>query len=94
MTYKISYPQKWDKNGYHYTQLVTLRMTYRQSCLTNAFLAERGKLFEDEKKYDKEQKLYFFSLAENKMLAQFLGYWKDPRFLPNRNTCVRLITIL
>lgn len=93
MTYKISYPEKWDKDGYHYTQLVTLRMTYLESVRINVALADnvRGKFFEDEKKYDANDKVYFFNLSENEAIANLIGYKKDKSYHSDRNTCVRVI---
>ena len=91
MTYKISYPQKWDKNGYHYTQLVTIRATEVQICRFNIL---RSRILENDEKYDDDENLYFFNRTENEKVAEWFGYDKDKRYHADRNTCVRFITIL
>lgn len=91
MTYKISYPQKWDKNGYHYTQLVTIRATEREFLRVNLL---RGRILENDEKYDDKENLYFFNCSENEKLAEWFGYDKDKRYHADRNTCVRIIATL
>lgn len=85
MDYKISYPHKWNKNGCHYNQLITIKVSEREAIRANVLT---GRLL--EKKYDEKQDLFFYNLCERNVIAAHFGIDADKRFL-DRNTCVRFI---
>ena len=79
MKYKISYPNLWDSEGYHYNQMVSVKVSEREAIRLNVLCGDRPL-----EKMD-DNGLLFSKLTLRYSLAEKIGCNNDKRFL-DRNT--------
>ena len=82
MTYKISYPNMWDSEGYHYNQLIRVKVSERDAVRLNILCGDRPL-----EKADENNNL-FASLTLRDSLVEKIGCKDDRRYL-DRNTVFR-----
>lgn len=85
MTYKISYPKMWNKDGTHYNQMISAKLTIGEIIRFN--------LLGDStwREYDENSGIYFPNLTERDLFVRHFGI-KDKRLL-NRNTCINITVV-
>lgn len=83
MTYKISYPHLWDADGYHYNQLVRVKVTEREAIRLNVLGGDKPLEKADE------NGILFARLHLRNVLADMIGCNNDKRFL-DRNTAFKI----
>ena len=79
MEYKISYPSMWDAEGYHYDQMVRVKVSEREAIRLNMLCGDRPL----EKMNDNG--IIFTTHTLRNSLAEKIGCYTDKRFL-DRNT--------
>lgn len=82
MTYKISYPQKWSKDGTHYNQMISAKLTVGE-IIRFYYLGDST-----WREYDENTGIYFPKLTERDVFVRHFEI-KDKRLL-DRNTCIKI----
>lgn len=82
MEYKISYPSMWDAEGYHYSQMIRVKVSEREAIRLNVLCGDRPL-----EKCDDNGILFTTHTLRN-ALADKIGCKTDKRFL-DRNTAFK-----
>lgn len=91
MKAKINYLSKWDAEGTHYNQTVTVTLTGGQIAAVNALIGKLSfaRIFAD--RFFIGTGLNFVTLSAAHIIARYIGIDNEHRYKSGRNTAFNII---
>lgn len=89
--YKINYFQKWDNEGTHYTQCITIAMTPARIAEVNAKIGELSFAREFSNRFLLKNGANFVCLSARNVICRECGINADRRYKNDRNTVFNII---
>lgn len=91
MKAKINYLSKWNAEGDHYNQTVTVTLTAGQIDAINALIGKLSfaRIFSDS--FFIGEGLNFVTLSAARIIARYIGIDSDRRYKSDRNTAFNII---
>lgn len=89
--YKINYFPKWDDEGTHYSQGITIAMTPARMAEINAKIGELAFAREFSKRFLLKSGANFVCLSARNVIARECGINTDRRYKNDRNTVFNII---